>query len=71
VPHALRPIVGATHRTLAIASFLGGGCALVLADLGARSVFSPAELPVGVVTGLLGAPFFLVLLVRARRREVA
>jgi iron complex transport system permease protein len=71
IPHALRPIVGATHRTLAIASFLGGASALVLADLGARSVFAPAELPVGVVTGLLGAPFFLVLLVRAGRREVA
>ena len=71
IPHALRPIVGATHRTLATASFLGGACALVLADIGARSVFAPAELPVGVVTGLLGAPFFLVLLVRARRREVA
>ena len=71
VPHALRPIVGATHRTLAVASFLAGASVLVLADLGARSVLSPAELPVGVLTGLLGAPFFLVLLVRARRREVA
>jgi iron complex transport system permease protein len=71
VPHALRPIVGATHRTLAIASFLAGASVLVLADLGARSVFAPAELPVGVLTGLLGAPFFLLLLVRARRREVA
>jgi len=71
VPHALRPIVGATHRTLAIASFLAGASVLVLADLGARSAFAPAELPVGVLTGLIGAPFFLVLLVRARRREVA
>jgi len=71
VPHALRPIVGATHRTLAVASFLCGASVLVLADLGARSVFAPAELPVGVLTGLLGAPFFLLLLVRARRREVA
>ena len=71
IPHALRPVVGATHRTLAIASFLAGASVLVLADLGARSVFAPAELPVGVLTGLLGAPFFLLLLVRARRREVA
>ena len=70
IPHALRPIVGATHRTLAVASFLAGASVLVLADLGARSVFAPAELPVGVLTGLLGAPFFLLLLVRARRREV-
>jgi iron complex transport system permease protein len=71
VPHALRPIVGATHRTLAIASFLAGASVLVLADLGARSIFAPGELPVGVLTGLLGAPFFLLLLVRARSREVA
>ncbi|HEY8648166.1 MAG TPA: iron ABC transporter permease [Candidatus Limnocylindria bacterium] len=71
VPHALRPIVGAGHRTLAIASFLAGATVLVLADIGARSVIAPAELPVGVLTGLVGAPFFLFLLVRARRREVA
>ncbi|HEV2010327.1 MAG TPA: iron ABC transporter permease [Candidatus Limnocylindria bacterium] len=71
VPHALRPIVGAGHRTLALASFLAGAIVLVLADTGARSVIAPAELPVGVLTGLIGAPFFLFLLVRARRREVA
>jgi iron complex transport system permease protein len=71
VPHALRPIVGAGHRTLALASFLGGASILVLADTGARSVIAPAELPVGVLTGLVGAPFFLLLLVRARRREIA
>ena len=71
VPHALRPIVGAGHRTLAIASFLAGATVLVLADIGARSVIAPAELPVGVLTGLVGAPFFLFLLVRARWREVA
>ena len=71
VPHALRPIVGAGHRVLAIASFLAGAVVLVLADVGARSVIAPAELPVGVLTGLVGAPFFLYLLVRARRREVA
>lgn len=71
VPHALRPIVGAGHRTLALASFLAGASVLVLADTGARSVIAPAELPVGVLTGLVGAPFFLFLLVRARRREVA
>src|SRR6266542_3802142 len=69
VPHALRPIVGATHRRLALGSFLAGASVLVLADLGARTALAPAELPVGAITGLLGAPFFLVLLVRARRRE--
>jgi len=68
VPHALRPFVGATHRRLVLACFLGGASALVLADLGARIVLAPAEVPVGVITGLVGAPFFLVLLMRAGRR---
>ncbi len=71
VPHALRPFVGAGHRTLVLASFLAGASLLVLADTGARSIIAPAELPVGVLTGLVGAPFFLLLLVRARRREIA
>ncbi len=67
VPHALRFLVGATHRRLVIASIPAGATALVLADLGARTVLAPAELPVGVITGLVGAPFFLVLLVRSRQ----
>ena len=71
VPHALRPFVGAGHRRLVLASFLAGASVLVLADTGARSIIAPAELPVGVLTGLVGAPFFLFLLVRARRREIA
>ncbi|HEY7624410.1 MAG TPA: iron ABC transporter permease [Candidatus Limnocylindria bacterium] len=67
VPHALRFVIGATHRRLVSASFLAGAAALVLADLGARTVIAPAELPVGAITGLVGAPFFLALLVRSRR----
>jgi iron complex transport system permease protein len=67
VPHALRLRIGASHRRLVPASFLGGAVALVLADLGARTIVAPAELPVGAITGLVGAPFFLVLLVRSRR----
>jgi iron complex transport system permease protein len=70
VPHALRFLIGATHRRLVPASFLGGAVALVLADLGARTVMTPAELPVGAITGLVGAPFFLALLVRSRRLVV-
>ena len=70
VPHALRFAVGATHRRLVPASFLAGGAALVLADLGARTLLAPAELPVGAITGLVGAPFFLALLVRSRRAVV-
>ena len=62
-----RFVLGATHRRLLIASFPAGAAALVLADLGARTMLAPAELPVGVITGIIGAPFFLVLLVRSRR----
>ena len=67
VPHAVRGLIGARHRPLVLASFLAGGAALVLADLGARTVLAPAELPVGVITGAVGGPFFLFLLVRSRR----
>ncbi|HEV8656083.1 MAG TPA: iron ABC transporter permease [Candidatus Limnocylindria bacterium] len=67
IPHALRFLLGATHRRLIVASIPAGAVALVLADLGARTVLAPAELPVGVITGLVGAPFFLALLVRSRR----
>lgn len=66
VPHAARGIVGAGHRRLVAASCLGGAIVLVLADAGARVALAPAELPVGVITGLVGAPFFLGLLVRSR-----
>jgi iron complex transport system permease protein len=67
IPHALRFVIGATHRGLVPASFLAGAAALVLADLGSRTIIAPAELPVGAITGLVGAPFFLALLVRSRR----
>jgi len=67
VPHALRFLLGATHRRLLVASLPAGAAVLVLADLGARTLLAPAELPAGVITGLVGAPFFLALLVRSRR----
>ncbi len=62
VPHALRFLTGPDHRTLLPASALGGAVFLLWADLAARTVIAPAELPVGILTGLCGAPFFLVLL---------
>ena len=68
VPHLLRRLLGPDHRLLLPAAFLGGASFLVLADLAARTLAAPTELPVGVVTALLGGPFFLVLL---RRRGVA
>ncbi len=67
VPHAVRGVIGARHRPLVGASFLAGAALLVLADLGARTALAPAEVPVGVITGAVGGPFFLLLLVRSRR----
>lgn len=66
VPHAVRLAVGPEHRELLPLAPLWGAAFLVLADLLARTVIAPAELPVGVVTALVGGPFFLVLLRRGR-----
>jgi len=67
VPHILRRWVGPDHLLLIPACFLGGGAFLALCDLGARTIMAPAELPVGVLTALLGGPFFLWLLIAGRR----
>jgi iron complex transport system permease protein len=67
VPHIGRLLVGADHRRLLPLATLGGAGFLLLADLLARTVIAPEELPLGVVTAFVGAPFFLWLLRRARR----
>jgi iron complex transport system permease protein len=64
-PHVMRRLGTPDHRTLLPASALAGAALLVLADLAARTVHRPNELPVGVVTTLLGGPFFLWLLRRS------
>lgn len=66
VPHVLRLIMGADHRLLLPASALLGGAGLVAADTAARTLISPAELPIGILTTLLGGPFFLFLLLKQR-----
>ncbi len=66
-PHLLRLVVGADHRRLLPAALLAGPILLILADLVARTALAPQELPVGVVTALLGGPFFLYLLRREGR----
>ncbi len=66
VPHAVRLLVGPGHRMLLPLSLMVGAAFLVLADVLARSVMSPSELPIGVVTAAIGAPFFLVVLRRSR-----
>nr|WP_162472278.1 iron chelate uptake ABC transporter family permease subunit [Pseudomonas resinovorans] len=66
VPHLVRLVAGPDHRVLLPASALAGASLMLLADLVARLVMAPAELPIGIVTALIGAPFFLYLLVRGR-----
>ena len=65
VPHAVRLVVGASNRWIVPLSALCGAAFLVLADLAARTVVAPGELPIGVVTAAIGAPFFAVLLKRS------
>lgn len=70
VPHTIRLLVGASYRSLIPISAVAGAAFLILADLAARTVASPAELPIGVITAFVGAPFFMVVL-RTTRRYVA
>lgn len=67
VPHILRILGGPDHRRLIPLSALGGATFLILADLIARTVFAPQEIPVGIITALTGAPFFIFLLRRLKR----
>ncbi|NYF09131.1 iron complex transport system permease protein [Leifsonia sp. AK011] len=69
VPHLIRMIIGPAHRALLIASAFGGGALLVYSDLIARSVVTGADLPIGLVTSLVGGPFFFFLLLRQRKRS--
>ena len=66
IPHLVRLMVGADHRVTLPASALFGAAFLVAADVVARTVMAPVELPVGIITALVGGPFFLWLLVRQR-----
>ncbi len=68
VPHLIRLVIGPDHRILLPGTVLLGASLLLLADLLARTVVAPAELPIGIVTSLVGGPFFLWLLLRFRRR---
>ena len=66
IPHAVRLLVGPDHRVLIPAASLFGGTFLVLADTAARTVLAPQQLPVGVITALIGVPMFLFLLHKAK-----
>lgn len=65
VPHTLRLLVGSDQRIILPLSFLAGAAFLTLADLGARMILDPTEIPIGVITAFLGVPLFLVLLRRS------
>ncbi|MDF1535415.1 MAG: iron ABC transporter permease [bacterium] len=67
VPHICRLMVGPGHRALIPATVLFGGIFLTVCDTFARTVIAPAEIPVGVITALLGGPFFLLLLIRGSK----
>jgi iron complex transport system permease protein len=69
VPHLVRMLAGPGHRVLLPASALGGALILVLADLASRTIAAPAEIPLGVLTSLVGSPFFFWLLRRTRARQ--
>ena len=70
VPHMMRVIVGPDHRILLPASALAGSIFLIWADTIARTLLSPTEIPVGIITALCGAPFFLYLLQRSKKRSL-
>ncbi len=67
VPHLMRMILGPAHRALLVASAFGGALLIVVADLLSRTLVVGAELPIGLLTSLIGGPFFFVLLWRQRR----
>jgi iron complex transport system permease protein len=69
VPHAIRMLFGADHRLVMPCSLLGGAGFLVICDTVCRTAMAPIELPVGVLTALLGGPFFIGLLRKEKRQS--
>nr|WP_221420893.1 iron ABC transporter permease [Conyzicola lurida] len=69
VPHVIRMAIGPSHRPLIVASAVGGGALISIADLVARTVVPGADLPIGMLTSLIGGPFFFYLLYRQRKRS--
>lgn len=71
VPHMIRLLIGADHRHLLTLSFLNGASLLVICDLVSRTIISPVELPIGVITSFIGAPVFAYIFFKQRRKVVA
>ncbi|HKM94854.1 MAG TPA: iron ABC transporter permease [Prolixibacteraceae bacterium] len=66
IPHLIRNIVGADYRILLVGSFLGGSIFLIFCDIIARTIIMPNELPIGVITGMVGGVIFIIVLARTR-----
>lgn len=66
VPHLIRLLIGSDHKKLLPASMIAGAILLTLADMGARLLLAPAEIPIGIITSLIGAPVFIILLKRTQ-----
>ncbi|MBY9007698.1 MAG: iron chelate uptake ABC transporter family permease subunit, partial [Candidatus Lokiarchaeota archaeon] len=67
IPHIMRMLIGSDNRRLLIFSAFGGSLLLVWADLISRTILSPLELPVGILTSLLGGPFFIYLIIKKKK----
>ncbi|NQT95712.1 MAG: iron ABC transporter permease [Candidatus Omnitrophica bacterium] len=70
IPHVARKLIGPDHRRLIPASALIGALFLIICDIAARRIAQPMELPVGVITAIIGGPFFIILLKKARRLRI-
>jgi len=69
IPHIIRMLWGGDYRRLIPLSMLGGAALLILTDVVARSIIAPQEIPVGIITSLLGAPFFLWVMKRSKSQN--
>jgi iron complex transport system permease protein len=69
IPHLIRVLFQSDNKIVLPASFLAGAILLLVADMIARTLVQPAELPIGIVTALLGAPFFIMLLLQAKNKR--
>lgn len=68
VPHLVRLTIGSNHKVLLPASAIGGGAIMIVADSLCRTLFVPNELPVGILTALVGGPFFIYLIIIQKNR---
>jgi iron complex transport system permease protein len=71
IPHIIRSVIGSDYRILLIGSFLGGSFFLIASDILARTIIAPNELPIGVITGILGGLVFIVVLSRSKHKTIS